>query len=282
MRIKLILAMLTVSVGMYAQKNVSPDATTQDVTSDLITITLPAKNGVGEQYLNMVLVKNGRFLMGATAEQPVADDDEKPSHIVLLTNDYYIGETEITQEVWENVMGSNPATIKGENLPVESISWEDAHRFCERLTAITGYTFRLPTEAEWEYAARGGHKYVRPYIYAGSNNVDQVGWHLANSRANLNEVKQLQPNELGLYDMSGNVYELCEDTKEKYTSSQQKNPLVVKGNAQNKVRRGGSCRCQPDELRVSYRRRVGYDKNTGTHPGDDDTGLRVVMEVPAN
>ncbi len=287
-RLFLILASLVVSFSVMAQK---PDTITPDpdptpgevgVSGDVYTVTLPAKNDMDEQIFNMVLVKSGRFLMGATSEQVGADDDEKPAHIVLITKDYYIGETEVTQELWEYVMGNNPSAIKGKNFPVESMTWEDAHRFCERLSAITDKNFRLPTEAEWEYAARGGHKYVKPQLYAGGFDPDAVGWNINNSRANLNEVKTKQPNELGIYDMSGNVFEYCEDSKDEYPDKQLTDPLVVKDAKHNKVRRGGSCKSSPSELRVSFRRRVGYDKNTGVHHGGDDTGLRVVMEVPAN
>lgn len=281
-RIFLVAASLIVASGALAQKvSTEPDAApAESISGDVYTVSLPAKNGMDEQTFDMVLVKSGRFLMGATSEQLVSDDDEKPSHIVLISKDYYIGETEVTQDLWEYVMGSNPSAIKGGNYPVESISWEDAHRFCERLSALTDRTFRLPTEAEWEYAARGGHKYVKPMMYAGGFDADAVGWNINNSRANLNEVKKKQPNELGLYDMSGNVYEFCEDTKEKYPDKQVVDPLVIKDAKQNKVRRGGSCKSSPEETRVSFRRRVGYDKNTGNHPGGDDTGLRVVMVCP--
>lgn len=290
----MILAMLTVAFSMMAQKD--PNAqkpeekketttlppTPVAVEGEVYTVSLPAKNGMDELSFDMILVKSGRFLMGATPEQPMADDDEKPAHIVLISKDYYIGETEVTQEVWEYVMGGNPSVIKGPKYPAESMSWEEAGRFCERLSALTGQTFRLPTEAEWEYAARGGHKYVKPEIYAGGFDPNSVGWNLNNSRANLNEVKGKAPNELGIYDMSGNVFEYCQDTKDKYPDKQVTDPLVIKDPTQNKVRRGGSCKNPPDQTRVSFRRRVGYDKKSGTHPGSDDTGLRVVMEKPAN
>lgn len=284
-KIMAIMAIMAMPVSLKAQKTGGNDdaaAPAAVVAGDVYSVTLPAKNGMDEQVFDMVLVKNGRFLMGATNEQYNADDDEKPAHIVLITKDYYIGETEVTQALWEYVMGDNPSVIKGAQYPVESISWEDAHRFCERLSALTGNTFRLPTEAEWEYAARGGHKYVKPQLYAGGFDANGVGWNINNSRANLNEVKTKAPNELGLYDMSGNVFEYCEDSKDKYSDKQQVDPLVNKGAMSNKVRRGGSCKTPADQMRVSFRRRVGFEKNTGNHPGSDDTGMRLVMEVPAN
>ena len=144
--------------------------------------------------------------MGATSEQgEYANDLEKPVHKVTLS-DYYIGKTEVTQALWEAVMGNNPSAFKGENLPVECISWNDCKEFISKLNALTGKTFRMPTEAEWEYAARGGSK-SRGYKYSGSGNIDEVAWHKDNSEEKTHEVGTKRPNELGIYDMSGNVGE---------------------------------------------------------------------------
>ncbi len=209
-------------------------------------------NGV---TFNMVHVDGGTFTMGATAEQVSdAEDNEKPAHQVTLSS-YYIGETEVTQELWQAVMGSNPSEFKGAKRPVENVSWYDCKVFIRKLNLATKRTFRLPTEAEWEYAARGGNR-SRGYIFAGSNSIDEVAWCLENSgdsrlswdefeKAKSNNcqthpVAQNQPNELGLYDMSGNVWELCSDyySEEYYSNSPQINPQGP-DMGQDRVRRGG-------------------------------------------
>lgn len=159
----------------------------------------------------MVKVIGGTFEMGATLEQGSdACDYEKPIHSVTLS-DYYIGETEVTQKLWEVVMGNNPSKYKNDQNPVECVSWYDCQEFIKKLNVITGENFRLPTESEWEYAARGGCL-SEGYKYAGSDIVDEVAWHRYNSeKRQHSEVKGLNPNELGLYDMSGNVCEWCQD-----------------------------------------------------------------------
>ena len=111
------------------------------------------KNGI---CIEMVKVEAGAFMMGATSEMKNPDSDEKPVHQVILSNDYYMGKYEVTQALWQTVMGSNPSYFKGDNLPVEQVSWNDCQEFISKLNGITGRKFRLPTEAEWEYAARGG------------------------------------------------------------------------------------------------------------------------------
>ncbi len=171
----------------------------------------------------MVFVEGGTFTMGATSEQgDDADDDEKPTHSVTLS-DYYIGETEVTQALWKAVMGSNPSYFKGDNLPVENVSYDDVKTFTTKLNQKTGKTFRLPTEAEWEYAARGGGK-SKGYKYSGSNNIDDVAWYEGNSNNKTHPAKTKRPNELGIYDMSGNVWEWCSDKYGAYSSSSQTNP----------------------------------------------------------
>ena len=202
----------------------------------------------------MIKVEGGTFTMGATPEQGAdAWSDEKPAHKVTLS-DYYIGKTEVTQALWETVMGNNPSRFKGENLPVEKISWNDCKEFISKLNALTGKTFRMPTEAEWEYAARGGSK-SRGYTYSGSNRLDDVAWYEDNSGGKTHEVGTKSPNELGLYDMSGNVWEWCSDWFGDYSSSAQNNPKGPDSGT-DRVRRGGSwgsvawsCHCSSREIR---------------------------------
>ena len=192
-------------------------------------------NGVS---FTMIAVKGGTFTMGATSEQ---DSDAynwaEPKHQVTLS-DYYIGETEVTQELWKAVMGSNPSNFFGTNLPVEMVNWYDCQTFITKLNQLTGKNFRLPTEAEWEYAARGGQK-SRGYKYAGSNALSDVAWYRDNSSSKTHPVKQKQANELGLYDMSGNVWEWCQDWSGSYSSNAQTNPTGPSSGSY-RVYRGGS------------------------------------------
>ena len=203
----------------------------------------------------MIKVEGGTFSMGATSEQGSdAYDNEYPVHSVTLS-DYYMGETEVTQGLWEAVMGSNPSWFKGNNQrPVENVSWNDCQEFIKKLNSLTGKEFRLPTEAEWEYAARGG-KYSRGYVYkySGSNNADEVAWYYDNS-GKTHPVKTKKANKLGLYDMSGNVSEWCNDryNKKYYRNSPQTNPTgPSKGGY--RVLRGGSWFYYDRSVRVSYR-----------------------------
>ena len=189
----------------------------------------------------MIKVEGGTFSMGATSEQEYdAFSCEKPVHSVTLS-DYYIGETEVTQELWEAVMGSNPSYFEGDNQrPVENVSWNDCQKFIKKLNRLTGKEFRLPTEAEWEYAARGG-KYSRGYKYSGSNNADEVAWYDSNSGSKTHPVKTKKDNELGLYDMSGNVWEWCNDWWGCYQSNSQTNPTGPSEGESRVLRGGGWC-----------------------------------------
>ncbi len=225
---------------------------------------------VGSVSFTMKPVAGGTFIMGATSEQGrAATSDEKPAHQVTLS-DYYIGETEVTQELWQAVMGSNPSHFKGNNLPVEKVSWDDCQEFISKLNSITGQKFRLPTEAEWEYAARGGAK-SRGYQYSGSNNIESVAWYFNNSRLRTHDVKTKQPNELGIYDMSGNVWEWCQDWYGSYSSSAQTNPTGP-STGSRRVRRGGSWYFEAWFCRVSNRR-------SSKAPGrrTDNLGLRLAL-----
>ena len=165
---------------------------------------------VGEESFDMVIVEGGSFMMGAEDDdEEKYYSDEKPRHQVTL-NSFAIGDTEVTQALWKAVTGNNPSYYRGDELPVERVSWDDCQVFVKKLNQLTGRTFRLPTEAEWEYAARGGKK-GKGYRFAGSNNVDEIAWTYENCNNTTHTVATKAPNELGLYDMSGNVYEWCQD-----------------------------------------------------------------------
>ena len=188
----------------------------------------------------MMYVKGGTFTMGATSEQgSEADSDEKPTHSVTLSS-FYICKYEVTQALWKAVMGSNPSSFKGDNLPVETVSWDDCQTFIRKLNAMTGKNFRLPTEAEWEFAARGGNN-SRGYKYAGSNNIETVAWYDDNSGSKTHVVGTKSPNELGIYDMSGNVLEWCQDWKGSYSSASQTNPTGASSGSYRVLRGGGWC-----------------------------------------
>ena len=208
-------------------------------------------NGVS---FEMVEVRGGTFRMGATSEQGSdAYSDEKPVHSVTLSG-YYIGKTEVTQALWEAVMGSNPSEFKGDDLPVEQVSWNDCQEFIRKLNSMTGQNFRLPTEAEWEFACRGGNN-SRGYKYSGSNYIDNVAWYRDNSGEKTPPVATKSPNELGIYDMSGNVWEWCADWYGDYSSGAQTNPKGPYGGSY-RVFRGGSWLNSVGDCRSS--RRLDY------------------------
>ena len=199
------------------------------------TLTIPVKNGIN---IEMVKVEAGSFNMGATPEMKSPYEVEKPVHRVTLTNNYYIGKYEVTQALWQAVMGSNPSHFKGDALPVEQVSWKDCQKFITKLNRLTGKNFRLPTEAEWEYAARGGNK-SRGYRYSGSNTIDDVAWYENDALSQTHPVGTKQPNELEIYDMTGNVMEWCQDWYGSYSSSPQVNPTGAASGSYRVVRGGG-------------------------------------------
>ena len=206
--------------------------------------------------------------MGATAEQKNTDKLEKPAHSVTLSS-FYIGKYEVTQSLWKAVMGSNPSDWKGDNLPVENVSWNDSQTFLRKLNAMTGKNFRLPTEAEWEYAARGGNL-SRGYQYSGSKKIDDVAWYNNNSGGETHPVGTKAPNELGIYDMSGNVCEWCQDWIGSYSSSAQTNPKGPSSGS-DRVLRGGSWYYGARYCRMAFRYGItpGY--------GYNNLGLRLAL-----
>ena len=231
-------------------------------------------NGVS---FKMVAVEGGTFQMGATSEQQNPDSNEKPVHSVTLSN-YYIGETEVTQALWEAVMGSNPSAFKGKDNPVECVSYNDCVAFVKKLNEKlkasgqlpAGREFRLPTEAEWEFAARGGN-FSRGYQYSGSNTLSSVAWYGESwDTGSTHPVKKKQANELGLYDMSGNVMEWCYDWYGDYPSLSQTNPKGP-STGSYRVLRGGSWSLSARDCRVAGR---GYGSPDGRFDG---SGLRLAL-----
>ena len=208
-----------------------------------------------------VLVEKGTFTMGCTSEQSNCSSNERPTHSVTLTKDYYIGKYEVTQAQWRKVMGSNPSRFKNcDNCPVEQVSWNDVQIFITRLNAElkkakpdTKLRYRLPTEAEWEYAARGGHK-ATSTKYAGSSSIGNVAWYSSNAGRKTHAVGGKAANELGLYDMSGNVLEWCSDRYGSYSSGAKTDPKgPSSGRFRLPVLRGGSWIHNARGCRVSYR-----------------------------
>lgn len=212
----------------------------------------------------MIKVEGGTFLMGSE----IGNFNEEPVHSVTLSG-YYIGETEVTQEMWQAVMGSNPSEFKGDNLPVERVSWDDCQEFISKLNQKTGRRFALPTEAQWEFAARGGNK-SQGYKYSGSNNIDDVAWYWNNSSEQTHPVGTKMANELGLYDMSGNVWEWCADCYGSYSPSSQTDPVGPSTGAV-RVYRGSSWSYNAGYCRSTYRGR-----NSPDYRGDD-LGIRLVL-----
>jgi formylglycine-generating enzyme required for sulfatase activity len=211
----------------------------------------------------MVLIPAGTFMMGSP--DGVGDNDEHPQHQVSVQS-FYMGKYEVTQAQWRAVMGTNPSNFKGDNLPVENVSWNDATEFCRKLSQMTGREYRLPSEAEWEYACRAG----TTGDYAG--NLDAMAWYFSNSGSQTHPVGQKQPNSFGLYDMHGNVWEQCEDW---YHDSYNGAPTdgsawLSGGDSSRRVYRGGSWGRYAVGLRSANR------NGSGTGYRDDLVGLRVV------
>ena len=232
-----------------------------DEPDDIETFTV---NGVS---FNMINVEGGTFMMGSPDDDPDAGgeySDEKPQHQVTLDS-YSIGETEVTQALWKAVIGSNPSDYIGDDLPVENVSWNDCQVFIKKLNQLTGCTFRLPTEAEWEYAARGGNN-SNGYKYSGSDDPDKVSWNYENSDFTTHSVGTKEPNELGIYDMSGNVWEWCQDYYDfyYYRNSPRYNPCNTTESS-HRIHRGGSWGYIVTDLRVAMRGDYIRDENTILH-----------------
>ena len=240
----------------------------EDVEPLVVTV-----NGVS---FSMIFVEGGYFSMGAQNVNPndinydsEAWDREAPVHLVTLS-DYYIGETEVTQELWRAVMGYNPSHFDGEQKPVEQVTWNDCKNFINKLNQMTGMKFKFPTEAEWEFAARGGNK-SQAYKYSGSDDINEVAWYSADGKQT-RIVKNKLPNELGIYDMCGNVMEWCYDLFEEYTDEPQTNPMGAVSGTDHIVR-GGCCLSDATYCRMTVRNFFNY---AGASYG---IGLRLALQT---
>ena len=248
--------------------------TSADITAvyDVILNGMPSNitqytvNGV---TFAMVNVEGGTFTMGADASDSNANEDEFPSHQVTVSS-FAIGQTEVTQELWLAVMGWNYSGHGGNmQYPVEYVNYEMCQNFIAKLNEMTGKNFRLPTEAEWEFAARGGNE-SQGYIYAGGNIIGDVAWYEDNSDNETHVVATKAPNELGIYDMSGNVWEWCSDWYGDYSAEAQTNPTGP-ASGDEKVMRGASWCGSAKKCRITKR----FKASTGF--GDDDIGLRLAL-----
>jgi len=267
-------------VGSHSVKIVNADGEfTETVNIEFnrkTSITAKSK-GKNKEILSgqdneMVFIQGGTFEMGDVWGD--GDEDERPVHTVTVS-DFYMSKYEVTQKLWKEVMGNNPSSFSGcDDCPVENVSWNDIQEFLKKLNRKTGKNYRLPYEAEWEYAARGGGK--KDYKYSGSNNADEVAWYDGNSGGKTHPVGTKKPNALGLYDMSGNVWEWCEDW---YDDNYYKNSPTVNpkgpGSGTFRVLRGGSWGNNAWDIRVANRNRYSPDRRNNNY----DVGFRLCVPV---
>ena len=260
-----IAALLLVAAGIFGlvrclQNNKQERHQLVTVAKDYETIEV---NGY---HFNMVKVEGGTFLMGASKEMDDFDNDELPAHEVTLS-DYFIGETEVTQGLWFAVMGERPMEPDGDDHPMKDVSFDESVEFIAKLNKLTGRNFHLPTEAQWEFAARGGNQ-THHYPFSGSDNIDEIAWYAENCwdlgkedpNFGNHPVGMKKPNELGIYDMAGNVWEWCHGSYERYDSLPQTNPtLNEKPQGAFRCNRGGSWDYIATSARVSNRRNRTHD-----------------------
>lgn len=230
-----------------SEDNSIESPSTQEDVSNKNKTTFTVSNLVS---FTMIRVDGGSFRMGGFIDDEDSYPHERPRHDVSVSP-FLIGETQVTQELWEAVMGGNPSQFKGKNKPVESVSWNDCVDFIHKLNELTGKHFRLPTEAEWEFAARGG-RFSKNYTFSGSNDRNEVAWQPENSGHTTHEVKTKKPNELGIFDMSGNVLEWVDDWFGEYPDNTQTDPTGP-SYGRYKVLRGGSWYNPSSFCRVSFR-----------------------------
>ena len=253
-------------IGLLILGLLSINGCSKSNDSEEDTPTVPVEFKTFKETVNgvsfeMVAVKGGSFMMGSND----GNDDEKPVHRVTVS-DFYMGKTEVTQALWKAVMGNNPSYYKGDNLPVEQVSWDDAQEFIKELNRLTKKKYRLPTEAEWEFAAGGGS--TNRTKWAGTDVESSVGnyaWYYSNSGYQTHDVATKLPNSLGLYDMSGNVWEWCNDWYGDYSANDQENPIGPSSGSYRVVR-GGSWDYVLSDCRVAGRygiRPVGRNDDLG-------------------
>ena len=268
-RFWILLSVVFTSIFLFSCKKENVVDNVYDIQYTDTTVVINVKGAV----FTMILVEGGTFEMGATEEQGHDDPDENeyPVHVVNLSP-YYICQTEVTQDLWTIVMGTNPSLILGDmTLPADCIKWDMCQDFIHALNEYLDNKFeiRMPTEAEWEFAARGGNKSLG-YKYSGSDDVDEVAWYESNSDKKTHPVGTKKPNELGIYDMSGNIWEWCSDWIGAYQPEEQTNP-VGPAEGSHHVMRGGSWTYDHTFCRVSRR---NYISNV---IAASNCGLRLAM-----
>jgi len=238
----------------------------QELEGDKIKFKIVV-NGRKSFEPEMIFVEGGAFQMGSNA----GDLDEKPMHYVSL-NSFSIAKYEITQAQYQSVMGRNPSVFKDcDNCPVDNVSWNDVQEFIQKLNTQTGRIYRLPTEAEWDYAAKGG-KNCKAYSYSGSHDVSASAWYNSNSDGKSHPVGLKMPNELGICDMSGNVWEWCSDFYGSYNNFLETNPKGPSNGSQH-VFRGGSWHFTQEHCRISNRLGSSSDLRA------IDGGFRLVLSA---
>jgi sulfatase modifying factor 1 len=254
-------ALIIISVSMFGCLSFARAGSVDEPNVPTPTNKAPEQNRIiPDLGIECVHVEAGTFRMGSAESGP---NDEKPVRQVKISRDYWMGTCEITQAQWRFLMGTDPSKFKGDDLPVEMVSWHEAAEFCRKLTdrereegrLPDGYVYRLPTEAEWEYAARGGIK-GQGFKYPGSNDPEDVAWHYPGSADETHPVSTKRPNELGLYDMSGNVWEWCLDwyARDYYAKAPKTDPMNNNhGDKTYRVCRGGSWGLYPTHCRSANR-----------------------------
>lgn len=245
-RINLIAVILLLVACSKSVKHVTAGSGDSEQSVTVVETDTNMTVTIDDVTFKMIRVEGSTFKMGNAD----GENEEKPVHEVTLSS-FSIGETEVTQELWEAVMGENPSFFKGSKRPVEEVSWNDCQTFIGKLNELTGKTFRLPTEAEWEFAARGGNQ-SKGYTYSGSNTIGDVAWFGDASDSGTHDVAMNFPNELGIYDMSGNVHEWCQDWYGSYGSRSQTNPTGPSSGS-DRVERGGCWNYIAKCCRVSSR-----------------------------